>query len=259
MNTIFKTAGKNMLLDLPSNQLTFLDSRFYMCEDGTFVPSVTTILDCYPKSAAFYEWLKKEGENADEIRDEAGRRGSAVHKLTEDYDNGVEVTLLNENGFIAYKLIEWSMLTRYVEFRQRFKVEIIHNELNVVSPTLKVGGTIDRVMRIDTKNYLIDLKTSNNLSPHFWLQVAAYRKMLAEKNIIVDGVGILWLNAKTKTDGKPGTYQGKGYQLILKEDTEKDWQLFQATYRLWEAENGDLKPKTTSYQLKYKHDVAAVA
>lgn len=251
---ILTQGNKNLLIN--GNQLTFLDNRFYLSESGNMWPSVTTVNECYPKGFAYFEWLKKHGEDADEIRDEAGRRGSVVHKLTEDYDNGIEVTLLDDNGYIGYKLIEWKMFERYVQFRDRFSTFVIHNELNLVSDQYKIGGTVDRIMKVDDKVLLVDIKTSNFISQHYWLQVAAYRKMAEEKNIKVDAVAILWLNAKTKTDGKPGSYQGQGYQLIIREDTEKDWQLFQATYKLWFAEYGDMKPKSTSYSLTHKRAVA---
>jgi hypothetical protein len=65
---IIQQCNKNLLIDLPSNQLTFLDNRFYVTESGQFVPSVTTYLEAYPKNAQFYEWLKKVGDDADEIR-----------------------------------------------------------------------------------------------------------------------------------------------------------------------------------------------
>jgi hypothetical protein len=83
------------MYQINDKQLTFLDSRFYKTDDGGFVPSVTTILECYPKGAAYYNWLKENGKDSDEIRDEAGRRGSVVHKLTEDYDTGAEVQLVH--------------------------------------------------------------------------------------------------------------------------------------------------------------------
>ncbi len=41
---------------IQNKQLTFLDSRFYQTKDGDYVPSVTTILECYPKGAAYYNW-----------------------------------------------------------------------------------------------------------------------------------------------------------------------------------------------------------
>jgi hypothetical protein len=101
----------------------------------------------------------------------------------------------------------------------------------------------------------MDIKTSNIVHPHYWLQLAAYEKMLTEMYGYnpIDAVGILWLNAKTRTEGKPGTYQGKGWQLILKEDTDKDWELFQACQKLWIAENGDQKPRQLSYSITHKY------
>ena len=133
MQTIIKEQNKNLLLDTDNNQITFLDSRYYKTETGSFVPSVTTILDAFPKSATFYDWLKKHGENSDDIRDEAGRRGSVVHGLTEDYDNGLEVTLMDALGRIDYKLSEWHMFEKYVEFRSMHQFTIIMSAIITTS------------------------------------------------------------------------------------------------------------------------------
>jgi hypothetical protein len=252
--TIFKQGNKNLILN--GNQLTFLDTRFYT-EENDFFPSVTTYLEAYPKSYAYYEWLKAAGDNADEIRDEAGRKGSTVHKLTEDYDNGIEVMLLDENGHIDYKLAEWQMFEKYVEFRTKHNTAVIHNELNLVSRKYRMGGTIDRVMQINNKLFLVDIKTSNAVHNHYWLQLAAYQKMLEEKqpNLKLDGVAILWLNAKTRTEGKNGAIQGKGWQLCTCEDfseLDKYWTRFKACQTLWLAENEDAKPRQLTYSISHK-------
>jgi hypothetical protein len=235
-----------------NKQLTFLDSRFYSTEDGGFVPSVTTILEAYPKGAAYYNWLKENGKDADEIRDEAGRRGSVVHKLTEDYDAGKEVRLVNDNGSIDYKLSEWAMFERYVEFRSRFDLKVEAIELNIISKELGFAGTIDRVCYLNGEKYIIDIKTSNAIYPSYWLQLAAYRALLLHVGVKVDNVAILWLNAKTRTEGKKDDIQGVGWQMITKRFSADDYELFMATQKLWQAENKIIKPKNLSYAISHR-------
>lgn len=242
-------------IDELNNRIELLDNRFYEF-DGQLYPSVTTILDAYPKGPAFFEWLKIAGEKADEIRDQFGKRGSVVHNLTEQYDKELEVTLMFD-GRPQYTSLEWAMFERYIDFTTRFKPEILGIELNYASPTLGFGGTLDRVIRLNGKLILIDIKTSNYLHNHFWLQVSAYVKLWEEKNPgqRIDDIGILWLNAKTRTEGKKDTIQGSGWQLKSPEKSIAEyWELFQATHKLWLIEFGSLKPKNTIYQLKHQKD-----
>jgi hypothetical protein len=235
------------------NQLTFVDARFYEV-NNIFVPSVSTILSAYPKDASFYKWLKEVGHDADAIRDAAGDRGSTVHKLTEIVDEGNEVSLLDEpTGTLKYKLDEWAMLARYVEFRQRFPLKVIASELQLISPQLGDAGTLDRYIEMDGKRLIIDIKTSNSLWPHYWLQLAAYRRLFTTiTDQEVDAVAILWLNAKTRTNGTKGAIQGPGWQLITKEDSSEDLRLYEATKALWMAQNENVLPRQTSYQLTIK-------
>lgn len=244
-------------IDLEKNRIELLDARFYEC-DGQYYPSVTTILDAYPKGPAFFEWLKIAGDKADEIRDQFGKRGSVVHNLTETYDRGGEVTLMGANG-PQYTSIEWAMFERYVDFTDRFKPEHLLIEAHYCSPKLGFGGTLDRLCVINGKVILMDLKTSNYLHPHYWLQQAAYVKLYNEENKgnaaapHIDNIAILWLNAKTRTEGKKDAVQGQGWQLKGPEKTiEEYWQLFEATRNLWNVEFGSMKPKNFIYQLKHK-------
>ena len=230
-----------------------LDARFYYDTNGEFVPSVTTILEAYPKDAHFFKWLKEVGTDADAIRDEAGRRGSVVHQLTEQYDARKEVSLLNMDGNLQYKMLEWSMFERYVEFSTRFKPEILMSEQNFVNSFLGFAGTLDRVIKMNGLTYLIDIKTSNVIHDSYWLQLAAYRELLLQNNgMEVDFVGILHLNAKTRTEGKIGAIQGQGWQLIQQRDTAKEISLFDKVRDLWLEQNKDAKPKRASYTLTHK-------
>ena len=243
-------------IDTNAKQITFTDNRFYSTEDDQFIPSVTTILQAYPKDAHFFQWLKQVGEEADTIRDEAGRRGSVVHSLTERYDAGEEIGLLDNGGNIGYKLSEWNMFEKYVDFRRNHALEVIHSEFNVISPKLGYAGTIDRIIQINGENILLDIKTSNSVYEHYWCQLAAYKKLMQEHYSsinVVDKVAILWLNAKTRTRGKDGQIQGPGWQLLVRDPgmEDYDYELFECTHKLWNAQNGDMQPKLKQYSLTH--------
>jgi len=245
---------QNFNIDINKGRIEFVDNRFYATESGNYVPSVTTILEAYPKDAAFFKWLKDVGQDADTIRDEAGRRGSLVHELTEKYDQHEEVTFINQYGKPKYKMMEWAMLERYIEFSLTHKPKMRMMEWHFSSDILGFAGTVDRVFEINGKEYLVDIKTSNNMHESYWLQLAAYNQLLLEYNYEVEGVAILWLNAKTRTAGKGGAIQGVGWQLLTRtlEESAKDWEVFKTTLSLWKSINEDIKPKRTSYQLTYK-------
>lgn len=253
MEILTKIANKNYRLDLTNRRIDFLDNRFYYDEAGNAFPSVTTILNAFPKTAQFFEFLKKNGENADDIRDEAGRKGTRVHDMTQKYDEGHEVALLNENGDVSMTMIEWTFFERYIEFRKKFPIEIHGIEENLIE--LGMGGTLDRDITFNGKRYILDIKTSGNIWDEFWLQMAAYYKMKVTALGFnpYAGRAILWLNAKTRTEGKKDSVQGVGWQMIFNEDDiEDDWKTFQATKLLWDKLNKNLQPKKITYQLSHK-------
>jgi hypothetical protein len=275
---ILQSGNRHYRLDVQAKRITFLDQRFYFDETGKAVPSVTTILEAYPKGAAFFEWLKRNGEDSDEIRDEAGRRGSRVHNLTEKFDKGEEVTLLDVSGEISMSVLEWAMFERYVQFRERNPALLLAEiEQNYVDAELGYGGTVDRVFVIKDavgRRIMVDIKTSSMIHAHYWLQLAAYKKMMNKrleneidrellKKFHVDGVAILWLNAKTRTDKDAKTpgedCQGKGWQLVTRTaaDEVRDITLFNATHKLWLAENESAAPRVATYQIAYKAQTEA--
>jgi hypothetical protein len=247
----------------PENQtITLTDQRFYRSgRTGNFLPSSSTILNCYPKSASFYEWLKVNGEQADEIRDEAGRDGSIIHNLTERYDKGERVSLLNTDGTVSFSTRQWSMFERYVEFSERYKPTIIMNEENLVSDNLGYGGTLDRIINLNGNTLLIDIKTSNSLHNHYWLQMASYVELVKEfhPDLKIDGIAILWLNAKTRTEGKKDQIQGKGWQMVFPDNSiDYYMKLFKHTQVLYNEENANAKPHQLTYKLEHiKNDTEA--
>lgn len=257
-------AGRNFLVDHEANRISFLDARFYRTAAGEFVPSVTTILDAYPKGAQYFEWLKKNGENADAIRDAAGDRGTKVHNLTEAYDLGAECSLMDQFNNPQYTMIEWAMFERYTEFRRNHPCTMHAIETKLASSDLGYAGTLDRLMTIDGRTYLVDIKTSPGVWPSYWLQQAAYHELLHRSGAIAqmfpDGevptvhLAILWLNARTRgVDKKGKAIQGQGWQLVEQEHSTAHYlDLFNKTHALWLAENAGQQPKQLTYRLKHK-------
>ena len=46
-----------MLVKTNTNQLTFVDGRFYHDDNGNYYPSATTLLEAYPKPYQLIQWM----------------------------------------------------------------------------------------------------------------------------------------------------------------------------------------------------------
>ena len=270
----------------PDNkQINFLDERFYSADGETFYPSVTTVLGVYPKGYGFNKWLKENGEQADEILKETGEEGSKVHdaidrlikglevkwthtvvdslqietiegiaQYKEDCANGQQEKYLKEVQF--YNENEWMMILKFVDFVTKFEPVFIANEFNIISDTMRIGGTLDIVCDIAGERWLIDAKTSNYIHKTHELQVAAYAKMFNEKNpdMTIDRVGILWLKSQTRGEDKKGkSIQGAGWQLKeFDRHYEEAYKLFRHIRAIWDEENPNYKPKNLIYPDRVK-------
>ena len=119
---------------------------------------------------------------------------------------------------------------------------------------MKANHNVDRVIDFNGKITLLDIKTSNSIYNHYWLQTASYVDLVEDKmGIEIEQTAILWLNAKTRSDGKKGDVQGTGWQMLTHnlEEIGHDRDLFVATKMLWTVENASLKPKETSYSFSH--------
>lgn len=234
-----------------NHQITFLDERYYTHDNITFYPSVTTILDVYPKGFGFTQWLKDLGSNADEVVKRASNTGSKVHDMIDIYLSGEKISWVNEAGETLYTLEEWLMFLKFVEFYNTYKPSIIIHEESLLDEKLGFGGTLDLVCRIENQTWLIDYKTGNGHYKSHELQISAYRKLwnkINPKNQI-ERVGIFYLKSTTRGEDKSGkTIQGKGWKLYEPEQT-LDYldSLFQHTFAIWKEENPEIKPKNEVY------------
>lgn len=233
------------------DKIQVLDERFYTLDKETYYPSVTTVLNAYPKGFYFNEWLKAKGSDADTILREAGEQGSNVHNAIEYFLQGNEIVWFLDDGKELFTLKEWQMICKFMEFYKNVN-SFSAVEMQLFSEKYKVGGTLDFICEINGENWLIDFKTSNGIYKSYELQLAIYKEMYEEMTSKkIDRYGVLWLNSSTRTDKPP--LQGKGWQVKeFTKDHEHNLNLYNCTRTLWDQENPNFKPKNLEYPNYFK-------
>lgn len=237
--------------DISAQQINCHDERFYTIDGENFFPSVTTILDVYPKGYGFSQWLKDVGVNADEIVARAAESGSKVHDAIDRYLKGHEVVWEQHVSFE-----EWKMILKFVEFWTTYKPILYSSEFAMCDPELGYGGTIDIVCEIEGEIWLIDTKTSNAIHKSYELQLAAYATMWNKRNAPqhIQRTGIMWLKAATRGEDKSGKkIQGNGWQVKeFDRDYFHAYKIFEHAHAIWKEENPNYKPKNLIYPDRVK-------
>jgi len=244
-------------IDKTSKQINFLDQRFYE-RKGEYYPSITSVLQLYPKGRHFENWLKDTGWASEHIARESAKEGTMTHDLVEKYLNGEKLEWLNIDGTAKYPLIVWKMLLRFKEFWETHKPTLIHTEIHLYSDIHKIAGTCDLVLEINGEIWLLDIKTSNHLNNSYDLQTAAYIKCWNELfEEPIQKAGIIWLKSgKHKPDPKGIKMQGKGWEIKESDRTiEENWKLFTHVHALYKIEHPNDKPIFDSFPLSVQRTV----
>lgn len=254
-NSIHKKSIKNTLdIDHESKRISFLDKRYYK-KDGKYYPSITTILQYFPKGKFFEDWLKQVGNNADFIAKQSAEEGTQTHDLIEKYLEGKELFFLDENGNAMYSTHVWKMFLKFVDFWTTYKPKLIESEHHLISNKYKIAGTCDLIVELNGELWLLDIKTSNSLHNSYDLQIAAYvqcwNDLYPERPI--HRAGLIWLKSnKHKASKKSNKIQGNGWELYESPRSIKhNWSLFKLIYRLYKLEN----PKENPYETNMPYAV----
>jgi hypothetical protein len=236
-----------------SEQINILDTRFYK-RNGNYYPSVTSILQCYPKGKFFEDWIKANGYNADIIAAKAAKEGTDTHNAIEKYLKGEEVVWIEKNGYVNFSLDVWKMILRFANFWETTKPELIECEYHLFSDEYKFAGNADLIIKLWDELWILDIKTSNMLHSTYDLQISAYIKAWNETHDIkINKGGVLWLKANTKKEAKTNTSRsGKGWQLKEVENIEKSFDIFTKTYDIYKLENPENKPYSQKLPTKIK-------
>lgn len=162
----------------------------YRSKGGDKLPSVTTILGRFKESGALMKWAyttgrdhgRKEalGQEAPEsLYDVSGKAadiGTAAHSMVEAHIKGENpervstlVVLSDEDQAKAR-----NSFGTYLDWASMSKLEVVEQEIYLVSEAHKFGGTPDAIGLIGGELCLLDWKTSNGVYADYLLQIAAY-------------------------------------------------------------------------------------
>jgi ATP-dependent exoDNAse (exonuclease V) beta subunit len=242
-DNIYKHPYLKRVVEHTGQQINFLDSRFYKTEAGEYYPSVTSILNFYPKNKFFENWLKDVSHNSDIIVRKASEEGTAVHNAIESFLQGEELKWMDENGTAKYNLEVWKMILKFSDFWNTHKPELIASEIHLLSHEHKYAGTCDLIVKIQDKLWILDIKTSNSLHTSYNLQLSAYANAWNEiSENKIEKVGLLWLKS-SKRKAKDGKLQGEGWEIVEPDKSiDNYFQMFKNIYEIFSLENPNNKP-----------------
>lgn len=209
-----------------------LDDRRYYEVDGEYLPSITTILEAYPKGYGFQRWLVSQfsQEEADMILREAGDQGSRVHWGVEELLSGNDVTIdsIPYGYHTSFTAKEWKYLIAFMNWFEANRPVVQSIEETVVGDGW--AGTADLIATIDGKTCLIDWKTSGAIYESYKCQVAGYAVATG-----IDQARIVRLGSRHKV----------GYEEVILEADEikKYYELFLHVKAVWDHENPDPHPR----------------
>lgn len=185
-------------------ELSMIDPNNYSSNNSRYgVPRVTEILSAMLHEDYLMQWSNAIGlykrQKYQDVLDEAAYIGTYVHKAIENFLSQEDTNLNNhvcDNVLLFDKVnLAFNSFLEWWEIIKKNEYEILMQEETLICKYF--GGTLDMLIKINGKVYLVDFKTSNHSSYKHFLQLSAYRYMLKEvKDIEIDGCIILMLDKK---------------------------------------------------------------
>lgn len=139
--------------------------RYYFAPDGGRYPSVTTVLGQHKDKTHLQKWIDSVGQDrAEQIKVQAGNRGTALHTICEDY-------LLNKDvypeGVMPANIMTFSNLKSVLDNRVG---KIYAVEAPLYSKKLNTAGRTDCIAEFDGVISIVDFKTSLKPKKEEWIE-----------------------------------------------------------------------------------------
>lgn len=213
-----------MKIRLPTGE----EIKVYQHASDVF-PSVTQILDVV-REPWVEKWIGRVGiEEAQRRRVESLELGSRVHAIAESVAIYGCTPKLCRCTKTDTEL--WRFHQAVAHFLDTYVDEVLGIEMKLVSPELKLGGTIDLYVKLhDGSRAIIDYKTSKSITPKNGLQLIAYNILLH----LSGGQATKRIAVQLRKDS-PGEYFPKRF-----DDDPGDAGAFLALLQYWHWQYGPL-------------------
>ena len=196
--------------------------RRYFTPDGAAYPSITTVLGILSKQGIL-EWRKRVGEaEANRISTQAATRGTAVHKLAEDYIDNVEGW---SKGAMPANIASFNDLKTILDKRLD---NVWFQEEFLYSDRLKCAGQVDCIAEFDGQLSIVDFKTSRKPKKEEWItsyfiQASFYAAAFYERTgiPIKQGVILITVDGSEPQVFKINTYDYLEHFLKVRKEYKK--------------------------------------
>jgi hypothetical protein len=184
--------------------------RKYFTPEGNAYPSITTVLGVLSKEGII-AWRKRVGEEeANKISRQAATRGTAVHKLAEDYLDNVEGW--NKNAMPA-NIASFNDLKTILDERLD---NVWFQEEFLYSDRLKTAGQVDCIAEFDGQLSIVDFKTSRKPKKAEWItsyfiQASFYAAAFLERTGIPIKQGVILI---TVDGSEPQVFKVNTYDYL---------------------------------------------
>ena len=159
--------------------------------EGIQVPRVTAIISKMIEEEGIKQWANSLGfhhQSYSRVLKDLAILGTLTHNAISTYIMGNPIPSDAPQYPMDSFRLWWSTILRSGG-------QVLGSEVPVVCDLY--GGTYDLLLKIKKKRYLVDFKTSNHVTYKYWLQLAAYTRVLRQQGVNINGLMILQL---CKTD-----------------------------------------------------------
>uniref|UniRef100_A0A6M3IGB9 PD-(D/E)XK nuclease superfamily protein n=1 Tax=viral metagenome TaxID=1070528 RepID=A0A6M3IGB9_9ZZZZ len=195
----------------------------YKDSEGTRVPGATTVIGMLAKPA-LVAWANKlglQGIDSTKYVDNLADIGTLAHHLILCRHKGemADTSDYSENQIE----LAFNCLKSYTFWEDQHTIKPLLVEAELVSETLKYGGTPDLYCELDGELTLLDFKTGKALYSEVMYQLAAYRNLLNDYGYKVDKCTALRI----------GRDDSEGFEVKVGKDMDTAFDIFMCCLDLY--------------------------